>query len=386
MRILIINGPNLNLLGTREPATYGRDSLTDLEHSWRVHAQRIGIGIDSFQSNHEGSLIDTIQAAPGRFDGIVLNAGALSHYSYAIYDTLVAVGLPVVEIHISNIHQREAWRHHSVTGEAAIAMVQGRGTPGYLNAIDHLAAHIAMPPDPCSYDGSYGDATDLDRVIDVRTPLHVERPPVALLIHGGFWRDHWKRDLMSPLATALVREGWATANMEYTRGPGSLSAATMDVGSAIEWIRANGEERGLDASRIAIIGHSAGGYLALKHAHGDAKLLGVVALAPITDLVAISEGGPADDPTAVAIGSSRGTDDDRWQDAALNGEPLTTVHTIHGTSDADVPPDQSSAYETAHVGLVTDHQLAAVDHMQLIDPHEASFATLVGALKEIRGS
>lgn len=382
MRILVINGPNLNLLGTREPSTYGFETLAELERGWRAHAHRIGIGIESFQSNHEGAIIDTIQGAQGRFDGLVLNAGALSHYSYAIYDALVAVGLPTVEIHISNIHEREPWRHHSVTGEAAIAIVQARGTSGYVNAIDHLTAHIAMRPDPCSY----GEPADVDRVIDLRVPTHLENPAVALLIHGGFWRSQWERDTMSPMATALVREGWATANMEYTRGPGSLSAATADVTSAVAWIRANGEKKGVDASRIALVGHSAGGYLALKHAHGDKNLLGVVALAPVTDLVAISEVGPDDDPTAVALGGNLGTHEDRWREAELTGDPLSPVHTVHGTNDENVPPDQSSAYGAAHGGLVVSHELAGVDHMQVIDPLHGSFTTVLDALTQLRGN
>jgi len=381
MRILVINGPNLNLLGTREPSTYGSETLAELEHSWRVHAQRIGIGIETFQSNHEGAIIDSIHGARGKFNGIVLNAGALTHYSYAIHDALIGVGLPAVEIHISNIDEREPWRRHSVTGEAAIAIVQGRGTVGYINAIDHLAAYIAMPP----HSTPYGDPIDLDRVIDIRTPSHSDDAAVVLLIHGGFWRDHWKRDLMSPLATALVRQGWATANMEYRRGPESLPAATVDVESAVGWLRANGQGRGLDASRIALIGHSAGGYLALKHAHGDAGLLGVIALAPVTDLEAMSE-MQSDDPVAAAIGANRGQDTNRWNEAALSGEPLSLVHTIHGANDSNVPPTQSTAYATAHPGVVSEHQLAGVDHMQLIDPHDGSFATLLDALEELKTS
>ena len=382
MRILVINGPNLNLLGTREPSTYGSETLAELEHSWRVHAQRIGIGIESFQSNHEGTIIDTIHGADGKFNGIVLNAGALSHYSYAIYDALIAVGLPIVEIHISNIHEREPWRRHSVTGEAALAVVQGRGTVGYINAIDHLAAHIAMPPEL----SAYGNPPDPDRVIDIRTPSRSDSAAIALLIHGGFWRSQWKRDLMSPMATALVRQGWATANIEYRRGPESLTTAATDVESAVDWLRSNGQGRGFDASRIALIGHSAGGYLALKRAHEDAGLLGVVALAPITDLKAMSETRPDDDPVAAAIGAEGGQATNRWSDAALTGEPLSAVHMIHGTSDSNVPPAQSTVYAAAHPDNVSVHQLPGVDHMQLIDPHDGSFATLLSALGELTKS
>jgi len=143
MNILVVNGPNLNLLGTREPSIYGSETLIDLEEQWSARASLLGIDVDSFQSNHEGAIIDAIHAARGTADGIVLNAGALTHYSFALADALVAVDIPYVEVHISNIYEREEWRHHSVLSEHADAVIVGRGTTGYLDAISHLHAMLS---------------------------------------------------------------------------------------------------------------------------------------------------------------------------------------------------------------------------------------------------
>ncbi len=138
MNILVVNGPNLNLLGTREPTIYGSETLADLEAQWLERGSLLGIEVNSFQSNHEGAIIDAIHAAHETTDGIVLNAGALTHYSLALADALVAVGIPYVEVHISNIYEREEWRHHSVLSEHAEAVIVGHGTAGYLDAISHL--------------------------------------------------------------------------------------------------------------------------------------------------------------------------------------------------------------------------------------------------------
>lgn len=142
MRLLVINGPNLNLLGTREPDIYGTKTLADLEAQWLARANDLGIDVTSFQSNHEGEIIDAIHDARDTTDGIVINAGALSHYSLALADALVAVDLPYVEVHISNIYEREEWRHHSVLSEHADAVIVGRGTIGYLDAVSHLHAML----------------------------------------------------------------------------------------------------------------------------------------------------------------------------------------------------------------------------------------------------
>lgn len=137
-RVVVVNGPNLNLLGKREPDIYGTRSLDDLYQAVRDKAASLGLEVSLFQSNSEGEIIDYLQKeAPGSA-GIILNPAALSHYSIALYDCLQALALPVVEVHISNIHAREEFRARSVTARAARGVIAGLGFEGYLLAMDYL--------------------------------------------------------------------------------------------------------------------------------------------------------------------------------------------------------------------------------------------------------
>jgi 3-dehydroquinate dehydratase-2 len=145
--ILVLNGPNLNLLGSRQPEIYGRDSLADIEKSCRRRAGELGVGLEFRQSNHEGELIDWIQQARGKMAGIVINPAGYSHSSVALLDALVACELPVIEVHLSNIFKREAFRHHSFVSEAARGVICGLGPRGYLLALDALADIIAAKKD-----------------------------------------------------------------------------------------------------------------------------------------------------------------------------------------------------------------------------------------------
>ena len=136
-RVLVLHGPNLNLLGTREPAVYGRTTLAELDRQIRRHAAARGAEAVCRQSNHEGQLIDWIQAAAGEgFRAIVLNPGALTHYSLALRDAVSAVSVPVVEVHLSNIHGREEFRRHSVIAAAARGQIAGFGPGSYLLGVD----------------------------------------------------------------------------------------------------------------------------------------------------------------------------------------------------------------------------------------------------------
>ena len=137
--VLIINGPNLNLLGTREPEIYGSTTLPELDDLCVGWGGEIGLTVTTFQSNHEGVIIDRIHAAAGEAVGIVINAGALTHYSYAIYDALVAIGIPTVEVHISDIYSREEWRRKSVIQPACLLQISGEGLDGYRRALSVLA-------------------------------------------------------------------------------------------------------------------------------------------------------------------------------------------------------------------------------------------------------
>lgn len=138
MKILVLHGPNLNLLGTREPKTYGSLCLEEINSKLALAAAEMGIEIRCYQSNHEGDLIDMIHSAVSEMDAIILNPGALTHYSYALRDAVAAVSLPVIEVHLSNIHAREDFRRHSVVAPVAVGQISGLGVNSYLLALRAL--------------------------------------------------------------------------------------------------------------------------------------------------------------------------------------------------------------------------------------------------------
>ena len=140
--ILVMNGPNLNLLGMREPGVYGTDTYEAVCDRIRDHAAARQMQVDFFQSNSEGALIDQLHAAMGTYDGVVLNAGAYTHYSYAIRDAIAAIQLPVVEVHMSNIHAREEFRHTSVIAPVCKGQIAGFGANSYLLALEALEAIV----------------------------------------------------------------------------------------------------------------------------------------------------------------------------------------------------------------------------------------------------
>ncbi|MGN0163645.1 MAG: type II 3-dehydroquinate dehydratase [Candidatus Ornithomonoglobus sp.] len=137
-KYLIINGVNLNMLGIREPGIYGTNTLAGLEKQISKKAEELGVEVEFFQSNYEGAICEKIQQALGVFDGIIMNPGAFTHYSYAIRDALGSVKLPAIEVHISNIHKREEFRHHSVTVPECIGQICGLGFKGYELALEAL--------------------------------------------------------------------------------------------------------------------------------------------------------------------------------------------------------------------------------------------------------
>lgn len=145
MRIAVLNGPNLNLLGTREPALYGHETLADIERRLATLAAELGVEIECAQQNGEGQLIDAIHAMRGRVDGAVVNAGAYSHTSIALRDALVGVGIPFVEVHLTNIYAREPERRHSMLAPAAVALVCGLGAYGYEVALRGIVARLRAP-------------------------------------------------------------------------------------------------------------------------------------------------------------------------------------------------------------------------------------------------
>lgn len=141
MRIFVLNGPNLNLLGTREPAIYGFETLGDIELRMRTRAEKLRADLEFFQSNHEGELVDAVQSHR-EWDGLIINAGAYTHTSLAIPDAITSVGIPAIEVHLSNVHAREAFRHHSYLSAIVWGQVVGFGFRGYLAALDLLYGRL----------------------------------------------------------------------------------------------------------------------------------------------------------------------------------------------------------------------------------------------------
>ena len=142
MRILIVNGPNLNRLGMRDPSQYGSDTLADIETRISERAESLGVQVEFFQSNHEGEIVDFLQGAASNAAGLVINAGALTHYGISLRDAIADTGLPFVEVHLSNIHAREEFRHHSVMASLAKGQIAGLGWRGYLYALDYLVETV----------------------------------------------------------------------------------------------------------------------------------------------------------------------------------------------------------------------------------------------------
>ena len=140
--LLVLNGPNLNLLGTREPDIYGATTLADVESACKEHGTAMGYDVVCVQSNHEGALVDALQAARGAHEGVVLNAGAYTHTSIALHDAILASELPVIEVHVSNVYAREAFRHKSMIAPVCLGVIAGFGPAGYGLALQALVTHL----------------------------------------------------------------------------------------------------------------------------------------------------------------------------------------------------------------------------------------------------
>jgi 3-dehydroquinate dehydratase-2 len=326
-RVLVVNGPNLNMLGTRRPEVYGSTTLPELDERCRAWGARFGLEVDTFQSNHEGALIDRVQATAGSVDGLVVNLGAFTHSSYALHDAIEAVGLPAVEVHISNIKEREPWRRNSVIAPACVYQIYGRGIVGYRHALSHLASRWELPVETRSY------GTETDQVADLRLPEQPGPHPVAVLLHGGFFRHEWTRDLFDGVAVDLAQRGVATWNVEYRRvgAGGGYPATLLDTRRAVDALE--GVDAPLDLGRVALVGHSTGGFLAVWAA-SQRRLVSVVAsLAGFADLASAEDLGH---------GSVRGflaeVDPDTEDATPLRRLPFGARHLVaHGTADDLVP-------------------------------------------------
>ena len=342
--MVVINGPNLNLLGTRQPDIYGTTTLADLERDIAAWAAEHGLSVEFLQSNHEGEIIDAIHRAEGS-DGVVLNPGAYAHTSRAIADAVASIETPVVEVHISNVKRREPWRAVSVLEGVVTRSIYGRGLVGYRDAL-RLLINLRTPPTTLPY----GPHTE--NVGDLRVPQGART--VVMLIHGGFWLAEWGRDTMDSLALELHRRGVATWNVEYRRSGvgGAWPGSIEDVRLAFGYLRSRSE---LATAPVSLLGHSAGGYLALALA-GDTDVTATRVLAPITDLSLMS--------------------DDEGLGADIAGELLDAgapsrvdgrdVRAVHGLSDQLVSPQHSKRLPDAEVEL-----LPGIGHFELLDPGQA---------------
>ena len=141
--VLVLNGPNLNLLGTREPEIYGHTTLHDIEQRMETRATEPGVSISFYQSNHEGALVDAVQDARGKFDYIIFNAGPYTHYSIALRDSISSIDVPVIEIHLSNIHKREEFRHTSVLAPVCLGQICGLGAYSYMAALEAVIDRLS---------------------------------------------------------------------------------------------------------------------------------------------------------------------------------------------------------------------------------------------------
>ncbi len=359
MRVLVINGPNLDLLGTREPEIYGSQTLKELEAQIVDWGNRLGISVETRQSNHEGEIIEMLRDT--RADGIVLNAAALTHTSRAIADAIEAISPPVVEVHISNILERESWRAHSMIAPVCVRSIYGRGAVGYRDALRHLLNRAAMPFETIRY-GPHDD-----HVGDLRRG----GGDLIVLAHGGIWRHEYQRDTTESLSIDLARRGYDTWNIEYRRigTGGGWPGSAQDVQMALDFTPQLGSRSG----RVIVIGHSAGSHLLLWAAERTlAPVTLHIALAPLTDLgssVASRDVAAPESETMLAAGAPR---------VMIPDEVETVI--VHGDRDQIVPVETSVRLAEEN-GLVLYRTQA--DHFQLLDPTKPEWEWVLARLESM---
>jgi acetyl esterase/lipase len=292
---------------------------------------------------------------------------------------------------------REAWRRTSVIGPACAYSIYGRGIDGYRYALGYLANSATSRPLTISY--GPGDS----QVGDLRVPETAGPHPVAVLLHGGFWRDHWTRDLMGSLALDLTTRGWATWNLEYNRvGSGGGWPVTLeDVAAGIDRLEEVGADHRLDLAKVVAIGHSAGGHLALWAAarpHLSDRLPDIptrvplraaVGLAPVTDLKTGYNEDLGDGAVGALLRRTPVDGPDRY--AAASPKELLPIGVaqiiVHGSLDEDVPVAMSRQYAaaaTAAGDAMTYHEIDGADHMDVIDRDHEAWSTVVTELESLR--
>lgn len=365
-RYLVLNGPNLNLLGTREPDIYGTTTLAELDEACRGWGAELNVEIDTAQSNHEGSLIDRLHEARDSA-GVIFNPGAYTHTSYALHDAIEAIEAPTVEVHISNVEEREPWRKVSVVRPACVGTIYGRGVDGYRWGIRHLFHRNEWDVDAVRY------ADHAAGVIDVRRPATPGPHPAVVLVHGGFWRHMWTRDIMDGLAVDLARRGFLSANIEYRRvGSGGGWPATVDdVAAAIAHVSSMP-----DVNRVAVVGHSAGGHLALMaRTRIDTPFL-PVAVGAVLDMEAAVAEKLGDEAATAFLGDTPPTEASP-SSAAAKGD----VVVIHGTGDDRVPVQHARTYARANPDAEL-LELADVGHFEALERSDPAWLRVVDVLEK----
>jgi acetyl esterase/lipase len=203
-----------------------------------------------------------------------------------------------------------------------------------------------------------------------------------MIVHGGYWESLWLKDLMDPMALDLTARGFITFNVEYTTGEGSCPDAITDIFGAFDHIVENAGSYGLDPDRLVIVGHSAGGFLALHVGHQRSGFAGVVGLAAVVDLDTVAIDCPTDNPVDHFIGGNRIERPDLWEQATIAGTPEVAVRLIHGSEDEFVTPLHAEHYLQMTRGVGTLTMLGGVGHMELIDPHDDVWTEVLRAITE----
>jgi 3-dehydroquinate dehydratase type II len=378
-RVLILNGPNLDLLGVREPEIYGRTSLATLADTVRTWGRELGFDVEHFQSNHEGELVERVHDTAQRFDGIVINAGALTHYSFSLHDALAAVEVPAVEVHISNIRARESWRRHSVISAACVASIYGRGIPGYRWALLRLRNRDATPVET----HRYGDSPE--QKMDVRRPGSPGPAPLAVVVHGGLWRQEWASDTTETWAVELARRGWITANIEYRRlgSGGGWPESFVDVTTAFG---AAAAMPGVDPEKLHVIGHSAGATMALwlSGQTGAVRPTKVTSVAGITDLVRARAERLGDGAIASIEGRRRPRPEESSPRHRLpTGVEVTLVSCL---DDSLVDPSYATDYASAARQAGDRVKLVELEstHSAVLDPLEPALGTVIEDVADLQ--
>jgi len=344
MRIAVINGPNLNLLGSRQPEIYGTMTLADLETRVRDWSSRLDVEPTFFQSNDESELVSLIQTSGKECDALVLNPGGFTHTSVAIADAVASIPVPVVEVHLSDIATREAFRRVSLVAPNAVRQISGRGATGYRDAIRHLVFRDLAPYEIVRYGPHPRNVAD---------HRHADGGSLVVLVHGGYWFSGWDRDQLDQAAVDLTLRGHDTLNIEYRVDP-PWPGSAHDVDTALSW----GRDR---YDSVSLLGHSAGAFVALwAHLRNPADVC--VGLAPVTDLSLVDDVPPAQ--VVIAAGGP----------TALTIAKRTVL--FHGADDAEVSPDHTRrAGDTANV-----HLLDGVGHFDILDPQRPHWDAVASAL------